>query len=72
MTNREIKELKQAIIGAELDLDGIEDEDEFNQAVEDINKMIAKYHDGRYEQYLRRGWVADREEYNAKYGVFKV
>ena len=72
MTNREITELKQAIIEAELDLDGIEDEDEFNQAVEDINKMIATYHDGRYEQYLRRGWVADREEYNAKYGVFKV
>lgn len=72
MTNREIKELKQAIIGAELDLDGIEDEDEFNEAAEEINEMIAEYHNGRYEQYLRRGWVADREEYNAKYGVFKV
>ena len=72
MTNREIKELKQAIIEADLDLDGIEDEDEFNDAVNEINEMIAEYHDGRYEQYLRRGWVSDREEYNSKYGVFKV
>lgn len=72
MTNREIKELKQAIIEAELDLDGIEDEDEFNDAVAEINEMIVKYHDGRYEHYLRRGWVADREEYNTKYGMFRV
>ena len=71
MTKRELKDLRCEIFDLEMHLDDDLDDDEYSDLVDEINALIAEYHDGRYEYWLSRGMVSSREEYNQKYGVFK-